>query len=317
MILKILHPNLAILSLLMLLSGTQPAAAADIPATELTFPVGGTKRRAILVNESPGPDLRPAVLVLHGGQGSAEQQRKATGFDKIAVAEGFAVIYAEGTSWGRNFHAWNTGYLQRQQVGEADDIGYFDTLIELLVKYHRIDPRRIYMTGGSNGGMMTFVYAVKRPEKLAAAAPVVGAMFTFDEKPSVPLPIMMINGKQDNEVPIRGGYSDNPLVRRAQEAPYQTLEDTVAFWVSANRSQETGYALTEGTVTTMTYPATENGAVTISIVDAAGGHGWPGTNPGRQGNTPIMAFKGAEKIWSFFRNHARNTSGNGVIAPMR
>lgn len=280
--------------------------ATEISATELTFAVGGIKRRAILVNESPNQSIRPAVLVLHGGKGSAEEMRKRTGFDAIAVAENFSVIYAEGATWGRGFHAWNTGYLlQRQQVGKADDIGYFDTLIDLLVKYHHIDRQRIYMTGGSNGGMMTFVYAVKRPEKLAAIAPVVGAMFTFDKKPSVPLPIMMINGQQDDEVPIEGGMSRNPIVRRVQQAQYRSLDDTVAFWVSANRSQKMGNVLTEGTMTTTTYPATGNGAVTISIVDTAGGHGWPGIDPGRKGNTPIMSFKGAEKVWSFFKTQRR------------
>ncbi|MFN9873311.1 MAG: alpha/beta hydrolase family esterase [Pseudanabaena sp.] len=257
------------------------------------------------MNESTNQSLRPAVLVLHGGKGSAEEMRKRTGFDAIAVAENFSVIYAEGTTWGRGFHAWNTGYLQRQQVGKADDIGYFDTLIDLLVKDHHIDRQRIYMTGGSNGGMMTFVYAVKRPEKLAAIAPVVGAMFTFEKKPSVPLPILMINGQQDDEVPIEGGMSRNPIVRRVQQAQYRSLDDTVAFWVSANRSQKMGNVVTEGTMTTTTYPATGNGAITISIVDTAGGHGWPGIDLGRRGNTPIMSFNGAEKVWSFFKTQRR------------
>jgi polyhydroxybutyrate depolymerase len=289
---------------------TVPTMAAEISSTELIFTVGDVKRRAILVNESSNQSLRPAVLVLHGGRGSAEEMRKKTGFDTIAVAENFSVIYAEGTTWGRGFHAWNTGYLQRQQVGNADDIGYFDTLIDLLVKDHHIDPQRIYMTGASNGGMMTFVYAVKRPEKLAAVAPVVGAMFTFEKNHPVPLPILMINGQQDDEVPIQGGMSRNPLVRRAQQAPFRRLEDTVAFWVSANRSQKTGNVETEGTVTTTTYPAMGNGAVTISIVDTAGGHGWPGTDPSREGNTPIVAFKGAEKVWSFFKTQHRGNSSN-------
>ena len=297
--------RLPILSLLLLVSWIEPTMATEISATELTFAVRGIKRRAILVNESTNQSLRPAVLVLHGWKGSAEEMRKRTGFDAIAVAENFSVIYAEGTTWGRGFHAWNTGYLQRQQVGKADDIGYFDTLIDLLVKDHHIDRQRIYMTGGSNGGMMTFVYAVKRPEKLAAIAPVVGAMFTFEKKPSVPLPILMINGQQDDEVPIEGGMSRNPIVRRVQQAQYRSLDDTVAFWVSANRSQKMGNVVTEGTMTTTTYPATGNGAITISIVDTAGGHGWPGIDLGRRGNTPIMSFNGAEKVWSFFKTQRR------------
>jgi poly(3-hydroxybutyrate) depolymerase len=99
--------------------------------------------------------------------------------------------------------------------------------------------------------------------------------------------------------------SRNPLVRRAQLAPFRSHEDTVAFWVSANYSRSKGDVTTKGTVTTTTYPATAGGAVTISIVDAAGGHGWPGAKTSRSDNIPITAFNGAEKVWAFFKTHRR------------
>ena len=67
-------------------------------------------------------------------------------------------------------------------------------MIDLLVQGHHLDPQRNFMNGGSNGGTMTFVYAVQRTEKLAAIAPVVGAMCTFENNPSAPLPILMIHG---------------------------------------------------------------------------------------------------------------------------
>ena len=68
----------------------------EIPDTKLTFTVGGFKRYAIPVNESTNQSLRLAVLGLHGGKGNAEEQRSRSGFDAIAVAEGFAVIYVQG-----------------------------------------------------------------------------------------------------------------------------------------------------------------------------------------------------------------------------
>jgi polyhydroxybutyrate depolymerase len=202
-------------------------------------------------------------------------------------------------------HAWNTGYLLRKQVGEADDIAYFDALIDLLIRQHRVDPKRVYMTGGSNGAMMMYVYAVKRAEKLAAIAPVVGAMFTFDEKPSVPLPILMINGAKDNEVPLEGGMSRNRMVSGAQGAPFKSLSDTIDFWVKANRSEPKATVVVTGGYTTTTHAATPGGAPTVSIVDSAGGHGWPGTQSNRAENTPIQSFNGAEKAWAFLKEHRR------------
>jgi poly(3-hydroxybutyrate) depolymerase len=288
-------------------SGSNSGAAAKASACDrtLAFTVDGRDRRALLVNAAADGGPRPAVIVLHGGMGSAEVMRANSGFDTVAREEGFMVVYAEGTSFGEGRHAWNTGFLLRRQVQNADDIAYFDTLIDRLVRKHGADPSRIFMTGGSNGGMMTFVYAVTRPERLAAVAPVVASMFTFDATPAVPLPILIINGARDDEVPLEGGMSRNPLVRRGQQAPFKPLEEVVQFWVKANRSQPEGEVETRGTVTTTVYAATPEGAATEFVIDAAGGHGWPGSRPRREGSTPIASFSGAERVWQFFKENRR------------
>lgn len=273
---------------------------------ELSLTVGGEQRRAVVVNAPTDGTRRPAVLVLHGGMGSAAVMRANSGFDPVARAQGFMVVYAEGTAFaGDDRRAWNTGYLLRRQVQDADDIAYFDALIERLTGEHGADPERIFMTGGSNGGMMTFVYAVARAERLAAIAPVVASMFTFDQRPAVPLPILMINGELDEEVPLTGGMSRNPLVRRAQDEPYKPLSEVVQFWVESNRSAATPQVQRQGTLTTTVHQAGADGAQTVSIVDSAGGHGWPGARARRQGNQPIMSFSGAERIWEFFREQRR------------
>jgi polyhydroxybutyrate depolymerase len=245
------------------------------------------------------------VIVLHGGMGSAEQMRLTSSFDAVAKTNGFMAVYAEGTDFGDGRHAWNTGYLLRRQVRDADDIAYFDALIDRLITQHGADPSRIFMTGGSNGGMMTFVYAVVRPQRLAAVAPVVASMFSFDTKPAVPLPILIINGAKDEEVPLAGGMSGNQLVRGAQAAPFKPVRDVVDFWVKANRSVRDGATKVDGTVTTITHAAGKGGAVTEFVLDSAGGHGWPGSRARRDGNVPIKAFGGAARVWAFFADKAR------------
>lgn len=272
---------------------------------EISFKVKQQDRRAVIVNASIDGTKRATVIVLHGGMGSAEVMQANSGFDSVARANDFMVVYAEGTSIGPNRHAWNTGYLLRRLVQNADDIAYFDTLIDTLVREHGADPTRITMTGGSNGGMMTFVYAVARPERLAAIAPVVASMFTFDNKPSVPVPILIINGAKDEEVPLEGGLSRNPIVRRGQQAPFKPLSEVVDFWISVNKSQAQAKVETQGTVTTSVYDATPQGAITQYIVDSAGGHGWPGSKVRREDNAPIASFSGAEKIWEFFKDKQR------------
>ena len=281
----------------------KPMAAK--PDVVVSLKIGDQNRQAVVVNASSDPAKRPAVIVLHGGMGSAEVMRANSGFDAVARESGFMVVYAEGTDFGNDRHAWNTGFLMRRIVQDADDIAYFDTLIDTLVNEHGADPTLIYMTGGSNGGMMTFVYAVARPERLAAVAPVVASMFTFDGRPEVPLPILIINGAKDEEVPIQGGMSRNPIVRRAQDAPYKPLKDVVGFWVDVNKSDPQPTIDTTGTVTTATYEATPNGATTTFVEDSEGGHGWPGSRARREGNAPIASFSGAERVWAFFKDKQR------------
>ena len=284
-----------------------PTLPRDESDVDVSFEVGSQVRRAVVVNRPTDGTTRPVVIVLHGGMGSAEIMRANSGFDAVARSEGFIVAYAEGTSFGEGRHAWNTGHLLRRQLQDTDDIAYFDALIDILVREHGADPNRLFMTGGSNGGMMTFVYAVARPERLAAVAPVVASMFTFDAKPSLPVPILIINGAEDDEVPIEGGMSRNPIVRRSQQRPFKPLAEVVRFWVDANGSQPEPTVETRGTVTTTIHPAKPDGAATMFVVDSAGGHGWPGARPRREGSIPIRSFSGAERVWDFFRDKQRSS----------
>jgi poly(hydroxyalkanoate) depolymerase family esterase len=275
------------------------------PDFELVFDVEKQLRRAIVVNAPIDNTLRPVVLALHGGQGSAKVMQANSGFDQVARKNDFMVVYPEGTEFGNNRHAWNTGFLLRRQVQNSNDVAYLDTLIDKLIADHGADPSRVYITGGSNGGMMTFVYAVARTDRLAAAAPVVASMFTFDSKPTSPLPILIINGAKDDEVPIEGGMSRNPLVRRGQEAPFKSIDQVVEFWMQVNKSQSQPTIVKVGTLTNTTYASSADGAPTELIVDSVGGHGWPGSRARRENTTPITAFSGAEKVWDFFKDKKR------------
>ncbi len=67
------------------------------PVATIKLTVKDKERRAIVVNAPDDANQRPAVIVLHGGMGSAAQMRATSGFDAVAKANGFMVVYAEGT----------------------------------------------------------------------------------------------------------------------------------------------------------------------------------------------------------------------------
>lgn len=262
----------------------------------VTLTVNGTARTAIVENR--GADARPLVIVLHGGMGSGDLMQRTTGFGAVARREGFTVAYPDGTEYTEGQRAWNTGYLLRRQVREADDVVFLDALMDRLVAEGAVDPKRVYLVGGSNGAMMTLVYATQRAERLAGAASVVGAMFAFGTAPARPVPMLFIQGGRDEEVPIEGGWSRNPLVRRAQAEPFQPFEATVAQWMKWNRSEAEATQTQTGSVTRRTFAAGEGGARTSVVVDADGGHGWPG-RPNQRGGATI-GVNAAEEIWGFF-----------------
>lgn len=278
-------------------------ALASVQAAPIKLTVDGQARIAIIENDRK--TLQPAVIVLHGGMGSAELMQRTSGFGPVARANKFMVVYPQGTDFGNGRHAWNTGHLLRRQVQGANDVQFLDDLIDRLVKDHHADPKRIYITGGSNGGMMTLVYATQRAAKIAAIAPVVAAMFSLETRPDRPVPALFVQGAKDDEVPIEGGMSRNPLVRNAQNTPYQPFEATLKFWVDVNRSDPNPKTVVDGTVTTRTFSPKEGGAPTLAIVDAEGGHGWPGRPARRAGTTPIAVPDIAARIWQFFQDQVR------------
>ncbi len=89
--------------------------------------------------------------------------------DDLADQEGFAVVYPIGVNRG-----WNDGRSNtvRYDAGKApDDVAFFDALLDVLIEQAVADPSRIYVTGPSNGGMMTMRLMCDRSERIAGAAP--------------------------------------------------------------------------------------------------------------------------------------------------
>jgi hypothetical protein len=66
---------------------------------------------------------------------------------------------------------WNATHCCAQAMrNHVDDVGFISALIDRLVAQGRADPNRIYVTGMSNGAMMTHVVGRELSNKLAAIA---------------------------------------------------------------------------------------------------------------------------------------------------
>ena len=277
----------------------------------------GRERSYYLVrpNNMDGLGPVPLVLALHGGGGNGRGMcRTAGGIQLLVDAEGFLVACPEGID-----HHWNDGRQveSRQTVREnVDDVGFLLALIEGLKSEYPIDENRIYVTGVSNGGMMSLRMACDGANVFAAAAPVIAELpAALDCDPANPISVMLMDGTMDPLVPWDGGQVH---FLRQELGQVLSTESTVSFWVNANRCP---FAPTnsylpdrdpkDGTrIRVESHESCADDTRVLLYAVEGGGHTWPG---GPQYAPRFLVGKvskdavAGELIWSFFTGSTRSS----------
>jgi polyhydroxybutyrate depolymerase len=245
----------------------------------------------------------PLVIVLHGGFGTGRQAESAYRWDAVADQEGFIVAYPDGIRRSWNAGGICCGLAYRRNV---DDVGFLTLLIQTVSRRENIDPKRIYLTGISNGGAMAYRYGCQGRYPIAAIGSVSGS-FSFTCTQPHAVSVMEIHGLDDRNIPFEGGHGAK-AVTRVQWLP---IERTLDAFRRANHCQ-TPSSRTSGPVRTEISRCAQGHEVAlITIADA--GHQWPGSKA-RRGivgrilglDPPSNALDATSVLWDFFRNHAAN-----------
>lgn len=259
-------------------------------------------------NEGRAPQpLLPLVLVLHGGGGNAAVAENMTGFTEKAGREGFIVVYPEGSSRFRDkLLTWNAGHCcGYAKDNGVNDVEFLDALLDQLTQEYPVDPKRIYATGMSNGGMMTHRLGIALPHRFAAIAPVVGALFGDENKPALPVSALMINGMLDQSVPVQGGAPGGRFATAWDGTPPQPAREQAVFWANANGCANPPEKLDGAAFVLWQYRCPAGRAVEIYLVKD-NGHAWPGGQPGsRRGDKPSTSLNATDVIWEFFKAHPK------------
>jgi len=262
----------------------------------------------------------PLVIALHGRGGEGESMVLVTrgGFNKLSERDGFIVVYPDGIDKG-----WNDGRVDEEANDRAlkeniDDVGFISALIDRMIKDYNVDPKRIYVTGISNGAIMSYRLACEISSKITAIAPVDGNIpyVLSDEcSPSSPISVLAINNVADPLVPFEGGEIWGHF-HRVKLGKVLSVNESIGLWVRINKcnpipfiDQEPDRDPQDGTrVLRKEFSKGIGGTEVFLYKIDGGGHTWPG---GLQ-YLPVWLIgktsrdiDACEVIWNFFKRHSR------------
>lgn len=200
-------------------------------ASAESLDVGGVRRTYEL--QKPVARPAPLVIVLHGNTQEGRAMRERTSWPDVARREQFAVVFPDGLN-----HAWADMRSADERAAGGpppgtDDVAFIVELTQKLILDGVADPKRIYITGVSNGGAMTLTLACQRPDLFAGAASVIMGMtesMTDRCRPSRHIPMLLMNGTADPLVAYDGGRGRG----RVAVSSLLSTPDTLQFWRRAN-----------------------------------------------------------------------------------
>ncbi|MFO0349460.1 MAG: alpha/beta hydrolase family esterase [Alphaproteobacteria bacterium] len=301
--------------LLLVAFGAVTVARAD--AVRRTLNVGGIEREYLVQLPAQATSLQPLLIVLHGGTRPATDIFARGAWTGVATREGFILVAPQGID-----NQWNDGRKQTisGKVSTADDVAFLEAMIAELIARDRVDPARVYLSGASNGGLMTFRFACERAGVVAGIAPTISKMpVALREacKPARPVPVVMIAGTADPLMPYEGAPT-GPMANRSRD-PMATVPETVAFWAQVNgctlpaaEASMPDIDASDGTTVTRLEPSACKGAPIVVYRVNGGGH-WQPSLSRVEGGGPIVRMLGpqnhdiesAEVIWSFLKSVRR------------
>jgi len=219
----------------------------------------------------------PLAIGFHGFSRSGEQHEQMSGMSAAADDHGFIVAYPDGLGG-----AWNGGTCC---TTTSDDVAFTRDLVKEVSLHYCIDPKRVFATGISNGGLFANRLGCEAADLVASVAPVASGIGVTCE-PSRPVAHFAFAGSSD------------PLV------PYSVTSLEVEQWRKLNGCADVSRQIyAQGDASCLEWSdCLEGASVRFCTIDG-GGHTWPGSpEPLPWGKTSTDIDASAE-IFDFFELH--------------
>ncbi|MFF3690387.1 alpha/beta hydrolase family esterase [Streptomyces sp. NPDC002187] len=241
------------------------------------------KTRFYTVHAPPGYTAAkrvPLVIAMHPYPADGAYAARLTGFNAKADKEGFLVAYPDGL---------DKAYNALVCCGAEDDVGFIGAMTERLVGIWKADPRRIYATGISNGGDMSFKLAVELPDTFAAIAPVSSGYIGLNAAkatymPKTPVSVATFIGGADQH--------------------YDEFELGITSWTERLSCTAGRPEKVRGKNVTRTSAQCRDASdfTTYRLPDM--GHSWPGSSDATMGASQA-GIDATDLIWEFFAAHPK------------
>jgi len=243
----------------------------------------------------------PLVVAMHGGFGNAYNLENQSQLSVKADLENFIVVYPEGVKGGvLNISSWNAGWCCGFASNNSiDDVGFIDALLDTLIGQFAIDTTRVYATGMSNGGFMSYRLACELSDRIAAIAPVSASMAMASCNPGRAVPIIHFHSKLDTNVPYLGGVGNGTSGHH--NSP---VDSVLNVWSGHNNCPN----LTDTIVNNSQYlhrkwSNCECGTTIEYYLTEDGGHSWHGGNQTAIGDPVSNYINATDLMWDFFQEH--------------
>ncbi len=238
----------------------------------------------------------PLVINYHGfgdcAAGYADDIGEFYGLNELADNENFIVAYPQATFCGeKGDNYWEPGNTGSQDIIENDT--YFtEQLIADIKDQLNVDLTRVYATGYSNGGMMSYSLACSS-NFFAAIGIMSGTMLAEDCNENEYTSIIHFHGIDDEVLPYAGNED------------YDSIADIMNFWVNHNNIPTSSLVTTQfnnGDIQRDEYSGgNENTSVVLYTInnefDKPGGHVWfSGDIDGTSANKILWDFLSAHSL---------------------
>jgi polyhydroxybutyrate depolymerase len=254
----------------------------------------GMQRHYIVRLPPGGPPHQPAPLVLnfHGLAESANLQEKVSHMTEDAARRGMVVVYPHGLGW-----SWNAATCCGRAYHDlVDDVQFVRDMVSSLESEYCIDRKRIYATGMSNGGLLSYRLACEASEVFAAVAPVAASESVEDCKPTRPVSVLAFNGNQDHVIRYDGNLWGLPSVA-----------ETISRWEKRDHceAKPRRVAYQKGEVRCEGPSSCAEGSEVILCTVEGGGHEWPGGGEVFYLGHTTADLDATESILDFFLAHPK------------